>query len=378
MNTMASPRFDHLRRLTDSQGLLRTARGDVPDRFSGYDTIDNATALRLCAVGTETVDADLSHVLARTYYGFLSRGRRYDSGVRHHCDSTGGWTNPGDDALVQSHVARALAAVIVSELPINIRLSAADWWRMLLEENAPRAHSPLAAANWLIALGQLRAADPGRDLTRAESLAHWLMEDLYYPNRSAGWEWYEPNWTPMAALIPTSLWYAHYVLGERRIFRVAQAMTLFLMETLFKDGMIQPPGTLGGWSLSSGKAQYNQTPAEVSSIVELLCTAERVSSSRSYGEHAETAARWFDGRNIRQTGIIDPATGGCYDALTADGVDANQGASATLSCLLTHAALAARQIHTAEPGTSVLAAGTLAHCDPSTLVQHCDPSAIGS
>jgi hypothetical protein len=321
--------------------------------------------LRLCAVGTETVDADLSHVLARTYYGFLSRGRRYDSGIRHHCDSTGGWTNNGDDSLVQSYVARAIASVMVSELPINIRLSAAEWWRMHLEVNAPRAHTPLAAANWLIALGQLRAADPGRDLARIETLAHWLMEDMYYPNRTTAWEWYEPSWTPMSALVPTSLWYAYHILGERRIFRVAQAMTRFIMDGLFSDDMIQPAGTAGTWSLASDKSQYNQTPAEVCSIVELLCTAERFSESQSYGEYAEAAARWFDGRNTRRQIMIDPETGGCYDALTASGVDCNQGASASLSYLLTHAALAARPIHVVEPGTKVHSDVHLTYSDPS-------------
>lgn len=365
MNTLTSPRFDHLRRMTDSQGLLRTARGDVPDRFSGYDTIDNATALRLCAVGTETVDAELSHVLARTYYGFLSRGRRYDSGVRHRCDSTGGWTNTGEDDLVQSYVGRAIASVMVSELPINIRLSAAEWWRMLLESSTPHVHTPLAAANWLIALGQLRAADPGRDLARAENFAHWIVEDLYYPNRTTAWEWFQPTWTPMAALVPTSLWYAYHILGERRIFRVAQAMTRFVMESLFEDQMLQPPGTSGIWSLSSDRAGYNQTPSEVCSIVELLCTAERFSGSQAYGEYAEVAARWFNGRNTRHTVMIDQETGGCYDALTDNGVENSQSASATLSCLLTYAALAARPIHAAEPGTVVHAEGQLVYGDPS-------------
>ncbi|HOA74246.1 MAG TPA: hypothetical protein PL151_02480 [Phycisphaerae bacterium] len=348
MNTMTSPRFDHLRRLTDSQGLLQVARGDVPDRFSGYDAIDNATALRLCAIGSQTVESDVSHLLTKKYFGFLSRGRRYDSGVRHHCDSTGGWTMQGDDALVQSYLARSLAAVIVSELPIRVRLAAADWWRMLLDEHASRVETPLAAANWLIAIGQLRAADPGRDLDRAECLAHWLLEDWYYPNRTNGWEWYDAQWTPLAATVPTALWYAYHCLGERRIFRVAQAMTQFVVDHLFRDGMLQPVGTQGTWSRNSNPPQYAQLPGEVYSIVELLCTAERISGTMSYGDYAELAARWFDGHNSKGAVMVDPSTGGCYNALTADGPDRNQSANAVLACLLTHAALAARPVRVEE------------------------------
>jgi len=365
MKTMASPRFDHLRRLTDSQGLLQVARGDVPDRFSGYDTIENATALRLCALGSQTVESDVSHLLAKTYYGFLSRGRRYDSGVRHHCDSAGGWTMRGDDPLVQSYLARGLAAVIVSELPIRIRLSASDWWRMLLEEQAPRVHTPLAAANWLLAIGQLRAADPGRDMERVECLAHWLLEDFYYPNRSNGWEWFEPQWSGLAATIPTALWHAYHCLGERRIYRVAQAMTQFVADNLFHCDVLQPVGTNGAWTRGSAKPAFNQLPAEVCSIVELFCTADRFSGSISYGDYAELAARWFEGRNTRQTPMIDSASGGCHDALTADGADANQGATAMLSCLLTHAMIAVRPAHVEQAHVPVKTPGSYALSDPS-------------
>lgn len=366
MNTMASPRFDHLRRLTDSQGLLQVARGDVPDRFSGYSSVENAAALRLCAVGSETVESEVSHLLAKTYYGFLSRGRRYDSGVRHHCDSTGGWTMRSDDGLVQSHVARALSAVIVSELPIRIRLSASDWWRMLLEEQAPRAQHPLMAANWLIAIGQLRAADPGRDLERVESIAHWLLEDLYYPNRANGWEWYDSSWSPLAATIPTGLWYAYHCLGERRIFRVAQAMTQFVVDSLFHDDTLRPVGSQGTWSRGSEKPAYNQMPAEVCSIVELLCTAERISGTMSYGDYAELAARWFEGRNTKQVSMIDPTSGGCYNSLTENGPECNQGATAMLSCLLAHAALSARPVRVEEASASIATpAANYAMSDPS-------------
>jgi len=342
MNLLTSPRFDHLRRLTDAQGLLHAARGDVPDRFSGYDAVENAAALRLCALGSRTVESELSGLLAKTYFGFLSRGRRYDSGVQHHCDSGGGWTSRGEDGLVQSELARALATVMVSELPIRIRLSASDWWRMLLDEQAPRVQSPRAAANWLIATGQLRAADPGRDLQRVEVLTRWLCEDFYHAHRADGWEWYEPQWSPLAAVVPTGLWHAYHCLGEQRVLRVAQAMTGFVIEHLFEEGQLRPVGTLGTWSRGAAKPAYDQVPAEVCRIVELLCTAERVSGVRSYGDHAELAARWFEGENSRQCAMIDSTTGGCHGSLTAEGPNPHQPAEAILAALLTHADLACR------------------------------------
>ena len=196
MIELSAPRLEHLRRVTDARALMQAARGDCPDRFAGYDAIDNADALRLCALGSDSVQEDTFHRLAGVYYGFLSQGRRKDGRVSHFRDAKGRWRDGGDDALVQSVLARALAAVLVSELPIQTRLSAADWWADLIK-HADQVRSPRAAANWLLAFGQLHSADPGRDLDRAQALARWLVEDCYYPSRSSDWEWFEPWCEPV-------------------------------------------------------------------------------------------------------------------------------------------------------------------------------------
>jgi len=276
MIELGAPRLEHLRRVTDARALMQAARGDCPDRFAGYDAIDNADALRLCALGSDSVQEDTFQRLAGVYYGFLSRGRREDGGVSHFRDAKGRWRDGGDDALVQSVLARALAAVLVSELPIQTRLSAADWWADLIK-HADRVRSPRAAANWLLAFGQLHSADPGRDLDRAQALARWLVEDCYYPSRSSDWEWFEPWWTPRAACIPAGLWSISELLGQRRLRKVAQATTQFVIDHLFEDGLLLPVGHRGGWSRSAGKPVFDQLPAETCGIVELLCTAERVS-----------------------------------------------------------------------------------------------------
>ena len=348
MTKLTPPRLEHLRRMTDARGLMRAARGDCPDRFAGYDAVDNADALRLCALGSESIEADALHVLARTYDAFLSRGRCQDGRVHHACDAKGRWTDNGDDSLVQSRVARALAAVIVSELPIRMRLSAARWWRELIT-CADKAWSPRAAANWLIAFGQLRAADPGRDLDRAEALARWLVEDCFYPTRSSDWEWFEPRWAPSAAIIPAGLWSAYELLSERRFASVARVTTHFAIDHLFEDGLFLPVGSGGGWSTSVSKAIFDQAPAETCSVVELLCVAERVTGLSSYGQFAGYAARWFEGNNVKGASLIDLDSGGCRDALTADGIHPDQGSSAIVSYLLTHAALSDRTVIVEEP-----------------------------
>jgi hypothetical protein len=46
------------------------------------------------------------------------------------------------------------------------------------------------------------------------------------------------------------------------------------------------------------------------------------------------AMDWFLGANRRNESLYDFSTGGCYDAVTASGLNENQGTEATISYLL--------------------------------------------
>jgi hypothetical protein len=363
-------RLDHLRRLTDPRGLIRSAIGDCPDRSTGYDALDNADALRFCALASAGADDDDLRTLAGTYFKFLGRARREDGRIHHTCSALGAWEEgrlehsatggPGlsacgaqagrevDDALVQSRLARALAAVMVSELPIPLRMAAADWWPVLLS-HAADVHTPRAAANWIIAIGTLHAADPGRNLRVVETLADRLVEDGYYSVRSSDWEWFEPGWTPTAACLPTGLWYAYALLGQRRLAGVARRTTEFVIDHLFEDGVLMPAGTCGCWQKHTERPLYDQLPGEAAAIVELLRTAAEVTDVDHYRGYADRAADWFNGHNIAGEGLVNRASGGCANAIRAGGLDPNQGAAATIAWLLSEAALQGESPIVAQP-----------------------------
>jgi hypothetical protein len=60
-----------------------------------------------------------------------------------------------------------------------------------------------------------------------------------------------------------------------------------------------------------------------------------VTGATRYRELAHRAAAWFQGQNQLGVSLLDPATGGCYDGLTPEGVNLNQGAESLLACLWT-------------------------------------------
>lgn len=352
MPHIMTARLEHLRRLTDPRGLLQAAIADCPDRSRGYVTVQNADALRLCAQASDTVDAPLLKGLARIYYAYLLRMRMPDGRVHHSCSAAGRFRDDGNDAVVQSRLARALAAVIVSELPIQIRLGAAGWWRQLLPL-ATVDLTPVAAGNWLVAIAQLRSADPGRDLACADKLAAYLTDDCYYPTRCGDWEWFESHWTSGAAVIPKALWQASELLERRQFASVARVTTDFLVAQLFEGDQHTPVGSIGAWQHSTPRPIHDQLPDEVCSMVEMLQTAAHISGSDHYAGYAATAARWFTGSNTAGRSLVCVETGGCLNALQAGGLARDQGGAAVLAWLLTVSAMTGSRVSTAAAAPAV-------------------------
>ncbi len=56
--------------------------------------------------------------------------------------------------------------------------------------------------------------------------------------------------------------------------------------------------------------------------------------NRRYINVANLAFGWFLGRNCRKVTLYNPETHGCYDGLSAERINRNQGAESSISYLL--------------------------------------------
>ncbi len=69
-------------------------------------------------------------------------------------------------------------------------------------------------------------------------------------------------------------------------------------------------------------------------MVEAASSAFQATGKEMYLKMAYTAFDWFMGKNSKKVVVYNPATGGCYDGITPEGLNRNQGAEAGLSFLL--------------------------------------------
>ena len=76
-------------------------------------------------------------------------------------------------------------------------------------------------------------------------------------------------------------------------------------------------------------------------MVEAALDAFRVTGDEKYRRTAEDVFDWFLGNNSQGVVVYNPETGGCYDGITPQGLNLNQGAESTVSYLLARLELAA-------------------------------------
>jgi len=148
------------------------------------------------------------------------------------------------------------------------------------------------------------------------------------------WQWFEYVFTYSNGMIPRLLFMAYETFGDARYREVAERSLEFLTSLCVIDGKLAPIGCNGWYFRGMERAFYDQQPVDPMAHTLSYLTAFDATGERDYLKLAKTCFDWFFGHNTVGEALYDPVTGGCYDALTEEGPNLNQGSESTISCLL--------------------------------------------
>lgn len=314
------PTFGHLRDLTNEYGLWEHALHATPRQEHGFCTDDNARALVIVA-REETEDVtDLAAIYAR----FVLVARRRDGTFRNRRDSAGSWADVTGSDDSQGRAWWGLGAIA--------RKAPEQWMRKeAFEEfeSCTTFQSPHIRANAYAALGAAEvitespAFQPAIELldrtstlmtTTARSVIPWPEVRLSYDN----------------ARIPEALIAAGVALEDER----RTALGIHLLEWLVGnesrgDHFSFTPA--GGRRPGDQDPTFDQQPLEAWAMADACHRAWSVTGEPAWRVRALRAGRWLMGRNDTGVVLYDTETGGTFDGLTPDGVNANQGAESALA-----------------------------------------------
>jgi hypothetical protein len=320
--------YNYLRKMTDADGILQFSHYDKPDVKSGYTLDDNARALMVAIFAGSEAES-----LARAYVNYMIKAQR----------PNGSWANIFQNGQYSSRfdsedsIGRAILACSIGVSSPNYEINN-SCHTMLRKYILPAMNFtfPRGIAYTLLGLckSKIEFFPEKTHHAMINRLVNALIS-LYQKNSSGKWHWFEKELTYCNAIMPQALFAAYAITGDKKTLKVAYESLAFLNDILFREGYLNIIGNKGWLQKDGPLPRFDQQPVDACSIAFACSEAFAVLGKKEYQEFTLLANQWFYGKNVHGISLYDAQSGGCYDALTAEGVNLNQGAESLLSLLLT-------------------------------------------
>jgi len=317
----------HLNRMTDQNGIVERALGSTPQPEYGYTLVDNA---RLLVVALRhNFDVPGQSGLARTAMQFIMEAQDVDGSFRTRKTQDLRWViePTAGEAWGASMWACGVAAAH-SRSPMMRREALTAYTHGLSHRSVLLRPMCLAALGAAEILRIDPTHDPSLDLLADTADLIWSS---YSP---PDWPWPETRLTHLNAVIPEALILASGSLGRLRQRAEAMDLLRWLIdgESMGNRLSVTP---MAGRSMGDPRPAFTQSPLEVACLAEACARAADSDEDPIWTQTILAAGAWFLGHNDQGEMMISTSSGGCFDGLQANGVDSNQGASASLAMIST-------------------------------------------
>ncbi|MBY0282706.1 MAG: glycosyltransferase family 4 protein [Sphingomonas sp.] len=332
--------FAAVERMSDATGMLQHAIYSVPDRRHGYCIDDNARALMLIAkiddLPEVTVDKWMTIYAAFVQHAWNPHARRFRNFMRFDrewCEDVGSEDSNG----------RTLWAIgtVVRHAKLHKHR---DWAMAMFDYTASLAldlGSPRAQAFAMLGACEILACVPGHALAMkilerfsAEHLA--LLAEARRPE----WEWFEIVLAYDNARLPEAMIRAGVALGRADLVDTGIATLDWIMaQQTSPEGRFRAVGTESFGRAYEAPLQFDQQPLEAQATVEACAAAFEATGDARWIDEAMRAYRWFLGANDLDLALTSSNDGGCFDGLTPNGLNRNQGAESILALQLASCAI---------------------------------------
>lgn len=322
--------FRHVSLLTDDRGILEHARGVAPRYQHGYCTDDNARLLLVAARATG--HATPVRVLASIGLQFVLDAMQPDGTVRNRLSFERCWI---DDPCLNDCWGRALWALGTAfhrSDDHGIRSQAIEAFDRSCGLRSEHLRSMAFAA---LGAAEVLEVDPNHE--GAATLLAASAERIVSTSLAAStpaWSWPEPRLTYANAALPETLLAAGSLLNEPSMLHWGLELLEWLVDTETLDGHLSVTPTTGRGP-GDPKPAFDQQPIEIAAIADAAARALRLTGDSRWANTLHMAVDWFGGNNDAGLPMMDRESGGGFDGLHRDAVNANQGAESTLAVIAT-------------------------------------------
>lgn len=334
--TVPEVSLQHLRFMTDSNGLLQFSIICTPDKDSGYTLDDNARALSVTALHYELMH-DISDLeLLGTYLRFIECCQLPNGRFLNLVTRDGEFDKVNSTINLDDANGRAIAALgfLASRehIPGSYR-GRAEQCLQKTQHWLPSLSSPRAMALAIRGLHEWNTVYRSEKITAIiDQLARRLV-DIYTATADEHWQWFEPYLTYKNAVLPESLLLAYRETNNLLYRDIAKASFNFLLANTFTGNRFKPVSNRGWRHRDQSVADYGEQPIEAAATIQALEQFYRTFKDTRYRDLIDVTFSWFLGNNHLNQVVYNSATGGCHDGIEEKQININQGAESTI-CFL--------------------------------------------
>ena len=340
--------FKGIRNFSDSTGIFQHSSYAIPDRNHGYCIDDNARALMLMhyVPRHQQVEADR---LALTYAAFVNHAWNADAGhFRNFMGYDRRWLEDVGSEDSNARTLWALGCTVADARSEGLR----HWALSLFKRSAKSAldfDSPRALAFAALAALKMLEAEPRDNVSLAIlDCAGRQLGAILAGTRRPDWTWFEIVLAYDNCRLPEALLRMGHALDKPEYIACGLETLEWIVDQQKADrGHFRPVGSDSFNRDHSSALPFDQQPVEAWAAIDACDAAFQATGDRKWLSIAKEAYNWFFGDNDRGVALADPARGICYDGVTAQGINANQGAESILALHLA-AASVGRLLHSAK------------------------------
>jgi glycosyltransferase involved in cell wall biosynthesis len=335
------PQFslEHIRRMTDSTGLVQHAKYGTPNLKEGYCLDDNARAMLMAVMSYNLKKNTTALELMPVYMSYIHYMQNEDGLFRNFLSFS---RNFLDEVGSEDSFGRTIWAIgyTLGNPPNDGYFHSA---REIFFDAAPHfknLQSIRGIVNTMIGISHYLEAHAGDKemMKQLKDLSCKLLEHYSY-HRTDDWRWFEPVLTYDNALLPLSLLHAASILNDDKLMNVAIESMDFLSEVTLKNGWLSVVGNEKWYAKNGERSVFAQQPLDAMAMVLMFQKAYSLTNDKKYLNHLHKSFMWFLGENDLRTSLYCYDTKGCCDGIESNGVNKNQGAESTLAYLISHLAL---------------------------------------
>ncbi len=334
---LPSLNLSHVKRLTDTTGILQHAKYNIPDYRHGYCLDDNARALLVMNMVHERQKEPEAINLMSTYLSYINYMQNPDGSFRNFLSFDHQFLDKkgSEDAF-----GRAVWALgyLLAHAPNDAFFQIARQLFGNAIQQFKHLKSLRGIANTLMGISYYLNRfpwDEGMVNTMAEMADQ--LTGAFEKESDEKWQWFESILTYDNGLLPAALFCTYEKTEQEKYLNIAEQSAAFLESVVFKGDHIALIGNEGWYPKDGQRARFAQQPIDAMAMVLMYEKAYLVTENKKdYLHKMFTSYMWFLGENDLRLPLYDYETKGCCDGLEKDGVNRNQGAESMLAYLLSH------------------------------------------